>query len=40
VLAQLPPGASLADIQKEIAAVLEKANVTDVAAAAHAMGSA
>jgi NADH-quinone oxidoreductase subunit B len=36
VLAQLPPGVSLADIQAEIAALLEKANVTNVTAAAAA----
>ncbi len=40
VLAQLPPGVSLADIQKEIAVVLERASVTDVTAAAAAMESA
>jgi NADH-quinone oxidoreductase subunit B len=35
VLAQLPPGVSLADIQAEIAALLQKANVTNVTAAAE-----
>jgi NADH-quinone oxidoreductase subunit B len=32
VLAQLPPGVTLADIQREIGALLEKSNVIDLAA--------